>query len=61
VSNSAKVGLGRVLINAQIAAGYAVTLRLRHHWYLVLVLPALRMSKKLHSLLSPIRRIIVFS
>ena len=29
---------GRVLINAEIAAGYALTLRLRHHWYLVLVL-----------------------
>src|SRR5262249_3975232 len=27
--------LGRVLINAQIAAGYALTLRLRHLWYLV--------------------------
>jgi hypothetical protein len=27
---SAKVALGRVLINAQIAAGYALTLRLRH-------------------------------
>jgi hypothetical protein len=27
--------LGRVLINAQIAAGYALTLRLRHHWYFV--------------------------
>jgi hypothetical protein len=26
-------GIGRVLINAQIAAGYALTLRLRHHWY----------------------------
>jgi len=25
----------RVLINARIAAGYALTLRLRHHWYLV--------------------------
>jgi hypothetical protein len=24
-------GIGRVLINAQIAAGYALTLRLRHH------------------------------
>jgi hypothetical protein len=31
---------GRVLINAQIAAGYALTLRLRHLWYLVLVLLA---------------------
>jgi hypothetical protein len=29
---------GRVLINAQIAAGYALTLPLRRHWYLVLVL-----------------------
>ena len=27
-------GIGRVLINAQIAAGYALTLRLRHGWYL---------------------------
>src|SRR5262249_59122058 len=34
VNKSAKVVLGRVLINAQIAAGYALTLRLHHHWYL---------------------------
>jgi hypothetical protein len=26
--------LGRVLINAHIAVDYAVTLLLRHHWYL---------------------------
>src|SRR5262249_936775 len=26
-------GIGRVLINAQISAGYALTLRLRHLWY----------------------------
>jgi hypothetical protein len=32
------IGVGRVLINAQIAPGYALALRLRHHWYLVLVL-----------------------
>jgi hypothetical protein len=30
VNKSAKVVLGRALINAQIAAGYALTLRLRH-------------------------------
>ena len=29
--------LGRAFINAQIAAGYALTSRLSHHWYLVLV------------------------
>src|SRR5262245_27712008 len=29
------IQLGSVLINAQIAAGYALTLRLRHHWYFV--------------------------
>jgi hypothetical protein len=33
----------RVLINAQIAAGYALTLRLRHLWYWYF---CLRLSKK---------------
>jgi len=36
-------GGGRVLINAQIAAGYALTLRLRHLWYWYF---CLRLSKK---------------
>ena len=50
------VSLGRVLINAQIAAGCALTLRLRYGD--VFLCLRLRLSKTLHSLLSLIRRII---
>jgi hypothetical protein len=35
VPDSRNGSLGYVLINAQIAAGYALTLLLRHQWYLV--------------------------
>jgi hypothetical protein len=49
---------GRVLLNAQIAAGYALTLRLRHQWYLVTGTSAYGCRTKSHSLLSSIRRII---
>ena len=38
-------GVGRVLINAQIAAGGALTLRLRHHWYLITSTSAYGCSK----------------
>jgi hypothetical protein len=32
-AKSCAARIGRVLINAQIVAGSALTLRLRHHWY----------------------------
>ena len=43
--------LGRVLINAQIAAGYALTLRLRHHWYFVTGTSAYGCSKKIRHII----------
>jgi hypothetical protein len=47
VNKSAKVVLGRVLINAQIAAGYALTLRLRCGDLFLRL--RLRLPKKLNS------------
>src|SRR5258707_5905007 len=51
-------GICRSLINAQIADGYALTLRVRHHWNLVTGTSAYGCPTKSHSLLSSIRRII---
>jgi hypothetical protein len=46
---AALAGLGRALINAQIAAGYALTVRLRDHWYLVTGTSVYGCPKELHS------------